>query len=430
MTGQQAKKRNRGTKRKAKPSQPDTSKAKRSVSPNDDETEDPQFWQSSDSEPEDYGDLNGQEQWKIDGVVDSHRGENDRMSYKIRWNRKDWHRKDGTSEECRNEHQKFIKAYQAREFRRFTTSSVAAVSNEEHKPFTTGPPGVSKNLWHQAGLLNTLAMYQELREGTADDAGIQKFTILDRDFLRGEFGSDADCDSEPEDAPPRRGRPKTESPQSPSLGGSPRPSSRLPTPEENSPLRVLQTTWNEAAARVGAASITLKNTIDNTIPHLKHNFLYSEMDLKWTSDVEGHPFSDDVYVSCTGCSDQCNRPNACGCQAPLFATNKAGPRALHKFAYDAQGRFKLSHQDVAIECNKRCRCLESCQNRVAQKPRNVPIEIFKTKTRGWGVLPRRAVVTGEVLGTFTGRVISVERTFLTDFLSISERSCRFYVRAA
>lgn len=81
MTGHQAKKSNRGTKRKARPPLPDTSKAKRSVSPNNDESEDPQFWRSSDSEPEDYGDLNGKERWQIDGVVDSHRGENDRMRY-------------------------------------------------------------------------------------------------------------------------------------------------------------------------------------------------------------------------------------------------------------------------------------------------------------------------------------------------------------
>lgn len=182
----------------------------------------------------------------------------------------------------RNEHYKFIRSYQARELRHFTTSNVAAVSNEEHKPFTTGPPAVSKNLWHQVGLSNTLAMYQELREGAAEDAGIQKFSILDRDFLRGEFGSESDSESEPEGAPPQQARAKTESTQSPSLGGSPRPPSRRPTPEEDSLLRDLQQTWNEAATRVGAASITLTNRIDDTIPHLKRNFVYSEMDLKWS----------------------------------------------------------------------------------------------------------------------------------------------------
>ncbi|CAE6423393.1 unnamed protein product [Rhizoctonia solani] len=44
---------------------------------------DPEFCHSSESDPEDYGDLHGQEEWEIDGVVDSHCGENGRMSYKV-----------------------------------------------------------------------------------------------------------------------------------------------------------------------------------------------------------------------------------------------------------------------------------------------------------------------------------------------------------
>lgn len=189
----------------------------------------------------------------------------------------------------RDEHQKFINKYSARQLRRFTVSNVSAVSTEKHRPFITGPPAVSKNLWHQVGLSATLAMYQELREGPAEDAGIQKFSINDRDFLRGEWGSESDCDSEVEAKPKHKHKPgpsrrapaKKEVVQSPSLGGSPRPSSRPPTPEEETPLGLLQKAWNEAATKAGAASITLSNSIDDSIPHLKHNFVYSEMDLKW-----------------------------------------------------------------------------------------------------------------------------------------------------
>ncbi|KAG8787395.1 hypothetical protein FRC12_015619 [Ceratobasidium sp. 428] len=62
-------------KRKAGRSMPQT---KRSVEP-----EDVLQWISSDSEREDYGDLGSKERWEVDGIVDSHRGENDRMSYKV-----------------------------------------------------------------------------------------------------------------------------------------------------------------------------------------------------------------------------------------------------------------------------------------------------------------------------------------------------------
>jgi hypothetical protein len=53
--------------------------ANRSKQPSDQIQLDPELCHSSESELEDYGDLHGQERWEIDGVVDSHCGENDRM---------------------------------------------------------------------------------------------------------------------------------------------------------------------------------------------------------------------------------------------------------------------------------------------------------------------------------------------------------------
>ena len=48
--------------------------------------------------------------------------------------------------------------------------------------------------------------------------------------------------------------------------------------------------------------------------------------------------------------------------------------------------------------------MRSCPNRVAQLPRDVPVDIFKTTNRGWGVRPLVDVEQGKVLGIYTGYV--------------------------
>ena len=48
--------------------------------------------------------------------------------------------------------------------------------------------------------------------------------------------------------------------------------------------------------------------------------------------------------------------------------------------------------------------MRSCPNRVAQLPRDVAVDIFKTTNRGWGVRPLVDVKQGKVLGIYTGYV--------------------------
>jgi len=53
-----------------------------------------------------------------------------------------------------------------------------------------------------------------------------------------------------------------------------------------------------------------------------------------------------------------------------------------------------------------CSCsLHKCRNRVSQCPRDIPIEIFKSSERGWGVRALTDVKCGKVIGLYTGLVI-------------------------
>ncbi|KAJ7933663.1 hypothetical protein B0H13DRAFT_1855905 [Mycena leptocephala] len=54
---------------------------------------------------------------------------------------------------------------------------------------------------------------------------------------------------------------------------------------------------------------------------------------------------------------------------------------------------------------KACKCGPRCGNRVAQHPRRIKIQIFKTEHRGWGVRTSVALIRGQVLGVYTGLLI-------------------------
>ncbi|EUC65287.1 pre-SET motif protein [Rhizoctonia solani AG-3 Rhs1AP] len=130
------------------------------------------------------------------------------------------------------------------------------------------------------------------------------------------------------------------------------------------------------------------------------------MDLRWSPELksEGYPLGPDSFARCD--CYECNFPHRCGCQAPAFDPSR--PRGLHSFAYDRNGIFDLNFKGVSVECNVGCRCPATCQNRVVQRPRSVHIEIVKLEVQGWGVRARQDIVAGQVLGSFTGEIITRE----------------------
>ncbi|KAH7344671.1 hypothetical protein B0J17DRAFT_636419 [Rhizoctonia solani] len=396
-------------KRKSKSSaiSPQTTQDKRKGKSTAPSSLDPEYCHSSESEPEDYGDLNGQEKWEIDGVVDSHCGENDRMSYKIRWNKDDWQRANGTSEEIpepvdtRSVHANLVRKYGATELSKLDSLEVRpfTMARENGRYFSHlhfGAPGCSKNIWNQTRYPGVFAV---------GNAHVSRFYMTDPDFIPEDDENDSDSDSST-GQPPAKTRavvPKRERNSSISLGGTPHTSSQqVPL----TALQELELKWNRAASAAGAAPITLSNNMDKSIPSLKQTFEYSEMDLRWSPELknEGYPLGLEAFTSCD--CYECDFPHKCHCQKPVFDPNR--PRASHKFAYGRNGRFNLNFQGVSVECNMGCRCPATCPNRVVQRPRSVHIEIVKFEIRGWGVRARQDIVAGQVLGSFTGEIITKE----------------------
>lgn len=72
------------------------------------------------------------------------------------------------------------------------------------------------------------------------------------------------------------------------------------------------------------------------------------------------------------------------------ALDGAGQR-VKAYAYHAHGqkagmlKSKMLHSRMPIyECHSACSCSENCPNRVVDRGRKIPLQIFRTKQTGWG----------------------------------------------
>ncbi|KAL7103979.1 hypothetical protein ACP275_08G215100 [Erythranthe tilingii] len=58
------------------------------------------------------------------------------------------------------------------------------------------------------------------------------------------------------------------------------------------------------------------------------------------------------------------------------------------------------------ECGPLCKCPPSCMNRVSQNGPRYKLEIFKTKSRGWGVRSRSYISSGSFICEYVGKLLS------------------------
>ncbi len=116
---------------------------------------------------------------------------------------------------------------------------------------------------------------------------------------------------------------------------------------------------------------------------------------------EGVKAAEDSFHSgctCGGEGADCQF-NGCECLADLedhsgdeYESGSAlKPRKA--YAYHSQGlkagllRSKLLDSSSPLyECHSGCSCSTACPNRVVERGRTLPLEIFRTRTRGWGKL--------------------------------------------
>lgn len=108
---------------------------------------------------------------------------------------------------------------------------------------------------------------------------------------------------------------------------------------------------------------------------------------------------EDALLFCQ-CLDKCDDADECAC-----GEYDEGPRHMN---YDADERLRAGASRLIRECNARCACSDNCGNKVVQRGRKVPVQIFKTRNRGWGVKALMPVKKGTFVTEYVGTITSKE----------------------
>ncbi|KAL7266370.1 hypothetical protein RUND412_011085 [Rhizina undulata] len=101
-----------------------------------------------------------------------------------------------------------------------------------------------------------------------------------------------------------------------------------------------------------------------------------------------------------------------GCDCPIGGCQLGACQCIQdlsekKFAY-SHGKANRDSVLVIIECNQHCGCGPSCRNRVVQKGRKLPFEIFKTEKKGWGLHCPQIIKKGTFIDLYLGEVVGPE----------------------
>lgn len=126
--------------------------------------------------------------------------------------------------------------------------------------------------------------------------------------------------------------------------------------------------------------VTITNDVDDTAIPADFTFIKSSI------LCEGVETAEEGFRSGCDCEDPtgCNTLK-CLCLQDMEFSGES-------YAYESRGSSKdclreqiLDTRDAIYECHTECRCAATCQNTVVGRGRKLPLDIFKTKDRGWGM---------------------------------------------
>lgn len=139
--------------------------------------------------------------------------------------------------------------------------------------------------------------------------------------------------------------------------------------------------------------------------------------------ADGVPVAEDSFrTGCDCANDEDCMYNTCHCldeMAPDSDEGDAGgsgarPRRK-RFAYHSSGAKAgllrsriLDSREPIYECHEGCNCSLQCPNRVVERGRTVPLQIFRTEDRGWGVRCPVDIKKGQFVDRYLGEIITSE----------------------
>ncbi|XP_045770387.1 uncharacterized protein LOC123870932 isoform X2 [Maniola jurtina] len=119
----------------------------------------------------------------------------------------------------------------------------------------------------------------------------------------------------------------------------------------------------------------------------------------------GVPLNLDPEFLCgCDCEDDCEDKTKCACwQMTLEGARTIGYEGDVGYVYR---RLPEPLPSGIYECNSRCKCKNTCLNRVAQHPLQLKLQVFKTLNRGWGIRALNDVPKGAFLCIYAGNLLT------------------------
>ncbi|WVZ93103.1 hypothetical protein U9M48_039112 [Paspalum notatum var. saurae] len=96
----------------------------------------------------------------------------------------------------------------------------------------------------------------------------------------------------------------------------------------------------------------------------------------------------------------CDCMNGCSDTATCACAVKNGG----EIPFNLNGAI-VNEKHVIFECGPSCKCPPSCQNRVSQHGMKIPLEVFRTTKRGWGVRSLRSISSGSFICEYVGELL-------------------------
>ena len=150
--------------------------------------------------------------------------------------------------------------------------------------------------------------------------------------------------------------------------------------------------------------VSCVNSLDNNYPEYVE---YSTIRLPQTNVKI--PL-DEGFLTCCDCEDDCQDKDKCSCwQLTIQSTAASDPDAQIDPNVGYEYRRLMNHVSTGIyECNKFCKCNKTCLNRVSQNPIRLPLQVFKTDRRGWGIRSLADIPAGGFICIYVGNLYTNE----------------------
>ncbi|KAM0934229.1 putative [histone H3]-lysine(4) N-trimethyltransferase chromatin remodeling SET family [Dioscorea sansibarensis] len=102
-------------------------------------------------------------------------------------------------------------------------------------------------------------------------------------------------------------------------------------------------------------------------------------------------------------------PEGCDCiQGCLFTSNcSCACKNGGEIPFNHNGAI-VQAKPLVYECGPSCKCPPSCPNRVSQHGIKFPLEVFKTKSMGWGVRSLKSIPSGSFICEYAGELLEDE----------------------